>query len=84
MLSTRTGEFMNSTTAVDGVAKGGAMGVVVYLCDKYSIDPMLTALLMPVVAAALALVSTKVGDPSVASFFAAKPAAKPVAAAKKK
>ena len=41
---------MNSTTAVDGVAKGGAMGVVVYLCDKYSVDPMLTALLMPVVA----------------------------------
>jgi hypothetical protein len=63
---------MKATTAADGVAKGGAMGVVVYLCDKYNIDPVLTALAMPLVAAALALVSTKIGDPAVASFFAAK------------
>ena len=71
---------MKSSTAADGVVKGGAMGVVVYLCDKYSIDPMLTALAMPLVAAVLAMVSTKIGDPSVASFFA-QPAA---ADAKKK
>ena len=63
---------MKATTAADGIAKGGAMGVVVYLCDKYSVDPMLTALAMPLVAAALAMVSTKIGDPAVASFFAAK------------
>ncbi len=61
---------MKATTAADGIAKGGAMGVVVYLCDKYSIDPMLTALAMPLVAAVLAMASTKIGDPTVASFFA--------------
>jgi hypothetical protein len=60
---------MKSATAADGVAKGGAMGVVVYLCNKYNVDPMLTALAMPLVAAALAFASTKIGDPSVASFF---------------
>ena len=60
---------MKATTAADGIAKGGAMGVVVYLCDKYSIDPMLTALAMPLVAAVLAMASTKIGDPTVASFF---------------
>lgn len=67
---------MNKSTAADGIAKGGAMGVVVYLCDKYSIDPMLTALAMPLVAAVLAMVSTKIGDPNVASFFAPKAEAK--------
>ena len=67
---------MKATTAADGIAKGGAIGVVVYLCDKYSIDPMLTALAMPLVAAVLAMVSTKIGDPSVASFFAPKAEAK--------
>ena len=65
---------MKAVTAADGIAKGGAMGVVVYLCDKYSIDPMLTALAMPLVAAVLAMASTKIGDPSVASFFAASQA----------
>lgn len=73
---------MNKATAADGAVKGGAMGVVVYLCDKYSIDPMLTALAMPLVAAALAWVSTKIGDPAVASFFTA-PAAAPAKAEKK-
>lgn len=74
---------MNKATAADGAVKGGAMGVVVYLCDKYSIDPMLTALAMPLVAAALAWVSTKIGDPAVASFFAAAQAAAPAKAEKK-
>lgn len=74
---------MNKATAADGAVKGGAMGVVVYLCDKYSIDPMLTALAMPLVAAALAWVSTKIGDPAVASFFAAPQAAAPAKAEKK-
>lgn len=60
---------MKATTAADGVAKGGAMGVVVYLCNKYNIDPVLTALAMPLVAAVLAMASTKIGDPNIASFF---------------
>jgi hypothetical protein len=57
---------------LDQVVKGGALGVVVYLCDKYNVDPMMTALLMPLAAAAFAWASTKVGDPSVASFLTKK------------
>lgn len=74
---------MQKATAADGAVKGGAMGVVVYLCDKYSVDPMLTALAMPLVAAALAWVSTKIGDPAVASFFTAAAPAAPAKAEKK-
>jgi hypothetical protein len=62
--------------SMDQVVKGGALGVIVYLCDKYSIDPTLTALLMPLAAAVFAWASTKVGDPAVASFLAKKEEAK--------
>ena len=55
------------------VLKGGALGVIVYVCDKYNVDAEMTALLMPLAATALALLSTKVGDPMVASFLAKKP-----------
>lgn len=58
--------------SLDQVVKGGALGVVVYLCDKYNVDPMLTALLMPLAAAVFAWASTKTGDPAIASFFAKK------------
>lgn len=64
------------TQTLDQVVKGGALGVVVYLCDKYSVDATLTALLMPLAAAVFAWASTKVGDPSVASFLAKKEQAK--------
>lgn len=57
---------------VDQVVKGGALGVIVYLCGKYSVDPTLTALLMPLAAAVMAWASTKIGDPAVASFLAPK------------
>lgn len=57
---------------VDQAAKGGALGVLVYLAAKYDLDPEVVALLMPVAAAALSWASTKVGDPMVASFFAPK------------
>lgn len=69
--------------SLDQVFKGGALGVIVYLCDKYNIDPALTALLMPLAAAALAWASTKVGNPEVASFLTKKPKPKKEAAKKK-
>lgn len=59
---------------VDQAAKGGALGVLVYLAAKYDLDPEVVALLMPVAAAVLSWASTKVGDPMMASFFATKPA----------
>ena len=62
---------MKTMTAADGAAKGGAIGIVVYLCNRYNVDPAITALAMPLVAALLALVSTKIGDPNIASFFGA-------------
>jgi hypothetical protein len=52
------------------------------VCDKYTVDAEMTALLMPLAAAALALLSTKVGDPMVASFLAKKPEEKKAAAKK--
>lgn len=61
---------MNKSQSLDQVVKGGALGVVVYLCDKYNVDPTLTALLMPFAAGVLAFASTKVGDKTVASFLA--------------
>lgn len=64
------------TQTLDQVVKGGALGVVVYLCDKYNVDATLTALLMPLAAAVFAWASTKVGDPSVASFLTKKEGAK--------
>jgi hypothetical protein len=71
--STKEQSMDKKSQSFDQVVKGGALGVVVYLCDKYNVDPTLTALLMPLAAYALALASTKVGDPSVASFLAKKP-----------
>ena len=68
--------------SLDQVVKGGALGVVVYLCDKYNVDPTLTALLMPLAAYGFAWASTKVGDPAVASFLTKKPEAKKEAAKK--
>jgi len=59
--------------SIDQVIKGGALGVVVYLCDKYNVDATLTALLMPAAAYVFALASTKIGDPNVASFLTKKP-----------
>lgn len=66
----------------DQVLKGGALGVIVYACDKYNVGVEMTALLMPLAAAGLALLSTKVGDPMVASFLAKKPEEKKAAVKK--
>lgn len=68
---------------LDQAVKGGALGVIVYLCDKYNVDATLTALLMPMAAAVLAYASTKIGDPSIASFLAKKPEETKKGAAKK-
>jgi hypothetical protein len=67
---------------LDQAVKGGALGVWVYLAAKQNLDAELVAVLTPVIAYALAWLSAKVGDPTVASFLAKKPAEKP--ATKKK
>lgn len=56
----------------DQAAKGGAMGLFVYFANKANLDPALIALAMPLIGAVFAFVSTKIGDPQIASFFGNK------------
>jgi len=56
----------------DQMAKGGVMGLVVYFANKGNIDPELLAICMPLIAGVMAVVSSKIGDPDIASFFDAK------------
>jgi len=68
---------------LDQAIKGGALGVWVWLATvQLNLDGELVAVLTPAIAYGLAWLSTKVGDPTVASFLAKKPAEKP--AVKKK
>jgi len=68
---------------LDQVLKGGALGAWVWLATvQLNLDAEVVAVLTPVIAYGLAWLSTKVGDPTVASFLAKKPAEKP--AVKKK
>lgn len=68
---------------LDQALKGGALGVWVWLATvKFNLDGELVAVLTPAIAYGLAWLSTKVGDPTAASFLAKKPAEKP--AVKKK
>lgn len=60
----------NQTT--DQATKGGVLGIVTYLGIKYSVDPALLAMSLPLIAAGLAWASTKIGDPDVAAFFGDK------------
>lgn len=57
---------------LDQAVKGGAIGVWFYFATKNNLDPELVAVLTPVVAYALAFASSKVGDPTVASFLEKK------------
>lgn len=57
----------------DVATKGGAVGVVSYLLSTYNVDPALNIVILPAILYVLNLVSTKVGDPAIASFFAKKP-----------
>lgn len=56
----------------DQSAKGGVIGIVMYFMVKYNVDPALIALTTPLIATVLAVVSKKVGDPELASFFGDK------------
>jgi phage shock protein PspC (stress-responsive transcriptional regulator) len=62
----------NKAQMNDQAAKGGLLGVFFYVANKYNLDPEIVLVLTPVIAALLASLSTKVGDPEVASFFSEK------------
>lgn len=70
--------------SLDQALKGGALGVWVWVAtSQLKLEAEAVAVLTPAVAYALALLSTKVGDPTVASFLAKKPAAEKPAVKKK-
>lgn len=63
---------MNKMQLTDQAAKGGVLGILVYLANKANLDPEFIALCMPVLAGVLAWASTKIGDPELASFLDAQ------------
>lgn len=67
---------MNRSQNLDQSAKGGLIGVLFALGVKAGIDTSILIALSPVVAALLSQLSTKVGDPTIASFIGSKPAQK--------
>lgn len=54
----------------DQTLKGTIVGAISYFLAKWNIDPATQAVLMPAVITGLAWLSTKVGDPTAASFLA--------------
>lgn len=54
----------------DVATKGGVVGVVSYLFATWEIDPALNIVVLPAILYVLNVLSTKVGDPQIANFFA--------------
>lgn len=54
----------------DVATKGGVVGVISYLFSTWNVDPALNIVVLPAALYALNILSTKVGDPAVANFFA--------------
>ena len=59
----------SSQQMTDQTAKGGLIGLVTYAMMKWNFDPAFIALALPLIAAGLSWVSTRIGDPQVASFI---------------
>lgn len=59
-----------NTQVTDQTIKGTAVGAIAYFLAKFNIDPGAQAAIMPVVITGLAWLSTKIGDPTQASFLA--------------
>ena len=57
----------------DQSTKGAALGLCVYGMLKQNFDPMLIALLVPIISTVFAWISTKIGDPDLACLFIDKP-----------
>ena len=56
----------------DQTTKGGLIGLFIYAMTKNNVDPMLTAMLTPILSGLLAYLSTKIGDPDLACIFIPK------------
>lgn len=53
-------------THADATLKGAVLGLLTYVGVQFNLSPELVALLVPVVAGALSMVSTKIGDKNTA------------------
>lgn len=61
---------VNVSELKDVATKGGAIGVVSYLMSTYEVDPALNIVVLPAILYVLNVLSTKIGDPQIANFFA--------------
>lgn len=61
---------INVVDIKDVATKGGAIGVVSYLMSTWEIDPALNVVVLPAILYVLNVLSTKIGDPQIANFFA--------------
>lgn len=58
-----------SQQMTDQTAKGGVIGLIAYALMKWNFDPAFIALVLPLAAAILSWVSTRIGDTQIASFI---------------
>jgi len=61
---------INVVDIKDVATKGGAIGVVSYLMSTWEVDPALNVVVLPAILYVLNVLSTKIGDPQIANFFA--------------
>lgn len=61
---------IKNNQVTDQTIKGALVGAAAYVLAKLNVDPGAQAAFMPVIITGLAWLSTKVGDPSQASFLA--------------
>jgi hypothetical protein len=65
--------------AVDQGSKSVIASIISYVLVKYGMDAGLVILVMPIVVVVLAWVSSKIGDPTIASFLSGSASVEPTA-----
>jgi|DEB19_MinimDraft_3_1074340.scaffolds.fasta_scaffold01478_3 hypothetical protein len=63
---------MKGMQVSDQTLKGSLLGLLVYLGWKAGLDEQVISLSLPILSAVFAWLSTKIGDPEIASIFDAK------------
>jgi hypothetical protein len=61
---------IKTSQITDQTIKGAALGAVAYVCVKANLDAEAQAVIVTAATTLLAYLSTKIGDPKVASFLA--------------
>ena len=61
----------------DQTLKGAVIALIVYVMNKYDVDPGLIAVTIPVAAALMAALSTRLGNKNTACMFVSKDDKKP-------